>query len=103
MSDQHELKTWPKYFDSIWSGKKTFEIRKDDRDFKVGDSLLLREWSPEEHDYTGNWIVRLVTHVMRGAETAQFGLQSGYCIMSLSPSVVAGLKRNFTSSEGQAP
>jgi hypothetical protein len=28
---EHELKTWPKYFDLLWTGRKTFEIRRDER------------------------------------------------------------------------
>ena len=39
----HELKTWPQFFDSIVDGTKTFELRKDDRGFEVGDAVLLRE------------------------------------------------------------
>ena len=43
----HRLKTIQPYFDNIASGAKTFEIRKNDRGFEVGDELLLMEWSPE--------------------------------------------------------
>jgi len=41
----HELKLDIKYFDDVKSGKKNFEIRKNDRDFKVGDILELKKVS----------------------------------------------------------
>ena len=50
---RHELKTWPKYFAAVRSGQKRFEIRRNDRDFKVGDILVLREFDPEDDAYTG--------------------------------------------------
>jgi hypothetical protein len=40
----HKLKTWPEFFKAILAGDKTFEIRKDDRGFKVGDTLRLLEF-----------------------------------------------------------
>ena len=40
-----ELKTWPKPFASILSGFKKHEIRVNDRDFREGDELCLREWN----------------------------------------------------------
>lgn len=40
----HELKLDIKYFDDVKSGKKNFEIRKNDRDFQVGDVLKLRAY-----------------------------------------------------------
>ncbi|WP_331384989.1 DUF3850 domain-containing protein [Bacillus badius] len=43
---KHELKIYPQYFKAVVSGKKSFEIRKNDRDFKVGDTLLLHEFDP---------------------------------------------------------
>lgn len=46
----HELKVKPVYFEAVKEGIKTFELRRDDRNFKVGDILLLREW---EHQYSG--------------------------------------------------
>jgi hypothetical protein len=50
---RHELKTWPKYFAAVRSGQKRFEIRRNDREFKVGDILVLREFDPEDDAYTG--------------------------------------------------
>lgn len=43
----HDLKIWPKYFDPVLSGIKTYEVRKNDRDFRFGDRLVLKEWDPE--------------------------------------------------------
>jgi len=42
----HELKTWPEFWDAIRIGAKTFELRFDDRGFAVGDVLELRRWRP---------------------------------------------------------
>ena len=40
---QH-LKTLPDYFQAVIDGKKPFEIRENDRDFKVGDRVILEEY-----------------------------------------------------------
>ena len=40
---QHILKLNDRYFDAVANGIKTFEIRKNDRDYKVGDTLILRK------------------------------------------------------------
>lgn len=50
---RHTLKSWPQFFKEILLENKTFEIRKDDRGFKVGDEILLREWNNESLVYTG--------------------------------------------------
>ena len=39
----HTLKTDPEVFQATYSGLKNFEVRMNDRDFKVGDILVLRE------------------------------------------------------------
>ena len=48
---RHELKTMTKYFRDVESGVKTFEVRRNDRNFQVGDTLVLREWIPP-----GKWV-----------------------------------------------
>ena len=50
----HELKTIQPFFDDVWTGKKSFEIRKADRPFASGDLLILQEWNGEE--FTGQEI-----------------------------------------------
>jgi hypothetical protein len=45
---EHTLKSWPQFFEAILGGSKTHDLRRaDDRDFRVGDSILLREFPPE--------------------------------------------------------
>jgi hypothetical protein len=41
MSKKHELKVWPDYHYRILTGQKNFEVRKNDRDFQIGDTLVL--------------------------------------------------------------
>ncbi len=48
----HELKCHPHFFAAIVEGKKTFEIRRNDRRYRVGDTFTLREYEPS-FGYTG--------------------------------------------------
>lgn len=64
MSNTHRLKTWPSYYRSVETGAKTFELRRDDRHFEVGDTLVLQEWSPLSERYTGRELTRVVTFIL---------------------------------------
>lgn len=79
----HELKTWIEYFRLMESGQKPFELRKNDRDFKSGHQLLLREFDKETSRYTGRKLNRKITYVLKGDEAETFGLKEGFCIMGL--------------------
>ena len=80
MPKTHQLKTWPDVFEDMWQGVKEFDYRKDDRGFKVGDVLHLREWDPETQEYTGRGLLSLVTYILCGG---QFGIPPVYKIMGL--------------------
>ncbi|MFE8701147.1 DUF3850 domain-containing protein [Cytobacillus sp. FJAT-54145] len=68
----HELKTWPEAYSALVHAnlykRKTVDLRKNDRDFKVGDVLFLREFEPEEARYTGRNTYRIVTHIVDAEE-----------------------------------
>jgi hypothetical protein len=42
----HELKIWPTFYSRVKSGVKTFEVRKNDRGFQSGDTVILKEFDP---------------------------------------------------------
>lgn len=42
----HELKAWPQFFERLVDGSKPFEIRRNDRNYQVGDKLRLQEFVP---------------------------------------------------------
>lgn len=80
----YRLKTWPVYYSLVVSGKKQFEVRKDDRaqKFALGDILVLEEYDPTSQSYTGASATFEVTSVMKGP---RFGIEDGYCAMGIAP------------------
>jgi len=83
----HELKTLPEFYQPLVERKKNFEIRYDDRNFQVGDYLLLKEYSYEYKDgikieYTGRENTVEVTYILR-AEGSFFSFLDDYVIMGI--------------------
>ena len=77
----HHLKTWPKYFNEVHWGQKTFEIRRNDRDFRQGDFLALEEWDPETEQFTERVLVRRIGSIVEG----EWDIPDGICVMALLP------------------
>ena len=75
----HELKIKTGYFEAVKSGLKNFEIRKNDRNFKVGDYVILKEWYHAR--FTGREVKRKITYIYFGSGT--YGLSEEYCILGL--------------------
>lgn len=80
----HELKTWTSYFLQVKYGFKTFEVRKNDRDFQVGDYVKLKEWDNETETYTGRFLHRQIDYILHGG---QFGIEKGYVVMQLKEGI----------------
>lgn len=76
----HRLKCWPEPYDAVRSGDKTLELRKNDRNYKAGDVLILQAYDPACGMYLNAETEMLVTHVQTG-----FGLQDGYVALSIRP------------------
>ncbi|HDN9016675.1 TPA: DUF3850 domain-containing protein [Aeromonas salmonicida] len=71
----HELKIKPEYFAAVVSGDKTFEIRNNaDRNFQVGDTLLLWEW---DGGFTSQTVERTVSYI------TDFEQKPGYVVLGL--------------------
>lgn len=76
---KHDLKTWPTYYRRVFEGEKRFEIRKNDRDFRPGDTLKLMEWNPETKEFTGRELFRKAGYILDSHD----GLKDGYVIIQL--------------------
>jgi len=79
----HLLKTWPEFFKASLEGIKKFEVRINDRDFQVGDILVLQEFFPaplfSDH-YSGRAIARTVRYIFPGG---RFGLEESYVVLGV--------------------
>ncbi|EKT4561847.1 DUF3850 domain-containing protein [Pseudomonas putida] len=74
---EHELKIRQTPLADLLSGLKTGEIRDcSDREFAVGDTVLLREID-DARDYTGTVLRRTITHVQKN-----YGLPDHLCVLS---------------------
>ena len=73
----HDLKTWKEFYEAIYDGKKTFEIRKNDRDFQVGDILVLHEFDTELGEQTGQWCSAEITYM------TEWEQKDGYVVMAI--------------------
>lgn len=76
---EHELKILPEYFSEVKAGRKNFEIRRNDRDYRVGDILILKEY--RKGKYTGEEVRRKVTYIYHGDGT--YGLSEGFAVLSI--------------------
>lgn len=105
MGTLHSLKTLPVYFAAVLRGDKTFEVRKNDRNFQTGDTLVLREYDPTflpppeqtdwnrppmapppaprlPGDYTGSELQATVSYVLHDT-WGQFGIERGFVVLGL--------------------
>jgi hypothetical protein len=101
----HELKTWPGPFRALLDGFKTFELRRDDRAYAVGDVLLLKEYDPailynighvlDPSNYTGREIRKLVTYRCSLAEWID-DAPRGWVVLGIVDEPAGGLcKKHF--------
>lgn len=80
----HAVKIYPEYYESVKSGEKLFEVRKNDRDYKVGDLLALNEFNPDDKvagEYTGRAIIAKISYVLENPKLCKFG----FVVLGLTP------------------
>ena len=74
----HYIKILPEYYDAIDSGKKTFEVRYNDRNYQVNDILHLQEWI--DGGYSGREMAVEVTYLLDNPNYCK----EGYVIMAIN-------------------
>jgi ParB family chromosome partitioning protein len=79
---QHTLKTIKPFFEDLIDGSKTFELRKNDRNFSVGDVLILKETWDRGGVETGRTAYFDVTYILFD-NTVVPGLKKGWVIMGV--------------------
>lgn len=86
----HNVKCWPNYFDAIERGDKTFDVRRDDRGYQRGDTLVLEKFDPKKNGYVYPThhlsakpfsIKKTISYVLTGG---QFGIEPGYVVLALT-------------------
>ena len=80
----HDIKIAAFYYDDVTSGRKRFELRKNDRGYKVGDGLRMLEFEDGKH--TGRTIDADIVYMLEDYT----GLEEGYCILGIDAKVFSG-------------
>ena len=107
----HHLKIWPQYFQALQDGSKNFDVRRDDRNFRVGDFIVFEEFNPDgfgqEHgesigEYTGRQINRQIIYVLPGGPVTGTppvrGIRQGFAVLGLKP--IANFRARESDDEG---
>lgn len=78
----HELKIRSEYFKYVTNLTKTFEVRKDDRDFQISDRIILREVD-KDGNYTGFGEDCEITYILGRKEEEKQYVVDGYVIIGI--------------------
>ena len=90
MSKQHHyIIILPEYYNAIDQGKKSFEVRFNDRNYQVHDILHLQEWADGE--YTGREMEVEVTYLLDDPNYCK----NGYVIMAINRNTHFYQKRTY--------
>lgn len=94
IKSSHSIKILPEYFEAVIKGHKNFEVRKNDRNYQVGDRVILKE---HDSDYfTGREVVAEIIYV------TDYEQQEGYVVFGFKKlGIVRGAVVKSTSPQHQ--
>ena len=82
----HMVKSWPHQFIAVKAGMKVAELRKNDRDYVVGDHMVLNEYDPTTEKYSGRTVEVEITHKLdknNVCAVSKMALSDDYAILSV--------------------
>ena len=74
----HELKILPQYYEEVKAGNKNFELRRNDRGYKKGDTIRLKAWNGENYLDKAP-LDRTIRYILQ--DCPEYGLMDGYVIL----------------------
>lgn len=77
---RHTVRAHPDSFQPMWDGLQTFDVRENDRDYKVDDSYQVMEFDPAVEKYTGRMLGASLSFILQG----KYGLPPNIVVMTLS-------------------
>lgn len=75
----HEVKCVQPFFDEVWHGRKPFEFRFNDRDYRKGDTITIRLYVAENNMYCNRIIKADIPYVLHEYQ----GMMPNYCVVGL--------------------
>lgn len=90
----HELKIEPEHYAGIKMQRKPFEVRKNDRDYQIGDILGLNEYADGKH--TGRAVLREIIYILDDPNYCK----DGFVILGVAPiRIIPGFEEEFIRKE----
>lgn len=86
MATVHVLKSWPLFFGPIADGARSHELRRNDRNFAVGDTIELHEYDQNTQTYTGRTCAVKITSMTSKdvpCAVSDTALDPDYCILTV--------------------
>lgn len=86
MPSLHEVKSWSHFFDAIKAGKKVHDLRKNDRNYNVGDVIRLKRYDNINGFFTGESLEAEISYITDNRVPCAYSsavLPHDYCILSL--------------------
>lgn len=80
----HQVKLQRQFFEQKIEGCKSWELRIDDRNYRIGDYLGENEID-EAGDYTGRFVIEKIVDILYPGEAPDGSLGKGYVILSTVP------------------
>jgi hypothetical protein len=81
---KHHLKAIQPYLIHTIEGVKTFDVRKNDRDFQVGDTITYLPLENDNYNYS-EFACPLPEYLINYVLSDFPGIQHGYVVLAISP------------------
>ena len=83
----HQVKCEHQFFEDVIRGNKLFEVRKNDRNYQVGDYLAMNELTEDKTGYTRRSAMFVIDYVLK-YENIPLALSYDYVVLGLRPCTV---------------